>query len=189
VLVIKNTSRSDGRDGVVTSFGICLGLFVHATFSAVGISAILLQSAELFQLMKWIGAAYLIWLGVSGLRAAFKGNASMQISDSGAHTFNAMRSLKEGFLSNVLNPKPAIFYLAFLPQFIDPAHSPFLQSMTMMGIHFVIAMIWQCGIAGMVSSAKRLFASSSVMSWMEGITGAVLVILGLKLILDQPGSQ
>ena len=121
-----------------------------------------------------------------------KGNVAMEIGDSSTHTFNAKRSLKEGFLSNVLNPKTAVFYLAFLPQFIDPEHSPFLQSMTMMGIHFVIAMIWQCGIAGMVSSAKRLFASSSAMSWMEGITGTVLVFLGLKLILDESvpaGSQ
>ncbi|PWQ97103.1 LysE family translocator [Leucothrix pacifica] len=182
VLVIKNTSRSGGKDGVVTSLGICLGLFVHATFSAVGISAILLQSAELFQVMKWIGAAYLIWLGVSGLRAALKGNAGVAINDTIAHSFNAKRSLKEGFLSNVLNPKTAVFYLAFLPQFIDPQHSPFLQSMMMAGIHFMIAMVWQCGIAGMVSSAKRLFASSSAMRWMEGVTGAVLVMLGLKLV-------
>ena len=184
VLVIRNTSRSGGKDGVVTSLGICLGLFVHATFSAIGISAILLQSAELFQAMKWIGAAYLIWLGIGGLRAAFKGHAGMAINDATSNAFNANRSLKEGFLSNVLNPKTAVFYLAFLPQFIDPQHSPFLQSMIMASIHFVIAMLWQCGIAGMVSSAKRLFASNSAMRWMEGVTGAVLVFLGLKLILD-----
>ena len=184
VLVIRNTSRSGGKDGVVTSLGICLGLFVHATFSAIGISAILLQSAELFQAMKWIGAAYLIWLGIGGLRAAFKGHAGMAINDATSNVFNANRSLKEGFLSNVLNPKTAVFYLAFLPQFIDPQHSPFLQSMIMASIHFVIAMLWQCGIAGMVSSAKRLFASISAMRWMEGVTGAVLVFLGLKLILD-----
>ncbi|RVU86043.1 LysE family translocator [Leucothrix sargassi] len=186
VLVVRNTSRSGGKDGVVTSVGICLGLFVHATFSAVGISAILLQSAELFQLMKWVGAAYLIWLGVNGIRAALKGNAGVSINDATSRGFNAKRSLKEGFLSNVLNPKTAVFYLAFLPQFIDPEHSPFLQSMLMAAIHFVIAMIWQCGIAGMVSSAKRLFANSAAMNWMEGVTGAVLVFLGLKLILDKP---
>ena len=184
VLVIRNTSRSGGKDGVVTSLGICLGLFVHATFSAVGISAILLQSAELFQVMKWIGAAYLIWLGISGLRAALKGHAGMAINDAASNSFNVRRSLKEGFLSNVLNPKTAVFYLAFLPQFIDPQHSPFLQSMIMASIHFVIAMVWQCGLAGMISSAKRLFASNSAMRWMEGATGAVLVFLGLKLILD-----
>jgi threonine/homoserine/homoserine lactone efflux protein len=108
----------------------------------------------------------------------------MAINDAAANAFVASRSLKEGFLSNVLNPKTAVFYLAFLPQFIDPQYSPFLQSMIMAAIHFVIAMVWQCGLVGMVSSAKRLFASNSAMQWMEGATGAVLVFLGLKLVLD-----
>lgn len=184
VLVIKNASRSGGRDGVVTSLGICLGLFVHATFSAVGISAILLQSAELFMAVKWIGAGYLIWLGVSALKAALKGDASVAIDATGLKMSNLTRSLKEGFLSNVLNPKTAVFYLAFLPQFIDPQYSPFIQAMSMAAIHFVIAMVWQCGLAGAVSSAKRFFASSAAMRWMEGISGSVLVFLGSKLIFD-----
>ncbi|MGY8900153.1 MAG: LysE family translocator [Paraglaciecola sp.] len=184
VLVIKNASRSGGRDGVVTSLGICLGLFVHATFSAVGISAILLQSAELFMAVKWVGAGYLIWLGVSALKAAFKGDASVAINATGLKMSNLTRSLKEGFLSNVLNPKTAVFYLAFLPQFIDPRYSPFAQAMSMAAIHFIIAMIWQCGLAGAVSSAKRFFASSTAMRWMEGVSGSVLVFLGSKLLLD-----
>ncbi|MDO6841320.1 LysE family translocator [Paraglaciecola chathamensis] len=184
VLVIKNASRSGGRDGVVTSLGICLGLFVHATFSAVGISAILLQSAELFMAVKWIGAAYLIWLGIGALKAALKGDASVAINATGLKMSNLTRSLKEGFLSNVLNPKTAVFYLAFLPQFIDPQYSPFLQAMSMAAIHFLIAMVWQCGLAGAVSSAKRFFASSTAMRWMEGVSGSVLVFLGSKLLLD-----
>jgi threonine/homoserine/homoserine lactone efflux protein len=184
VLVIKNTSRSGGKDGVVTSLGICLGLFVHAMFSAVGISAILLQSAELFLAMKWIGAAYLIWLGIGGLKAAFKGHSRLTIDDSDTRSSNIRRSLKEGFLSNVLNPKTAIFYLAFLPQFIDPQYSPLSQAMTMAGIHFVIAMFWQCGLAGAVSSAKRFFASPVALKWMEGMTGSVLIFLGSKLLFD-----
>jgi threonine/homoserine/homoserine lactone efflux protein len=187
VLVIKNASRSGGRDGVVTSLGICLGLFVHATFSAVGISAILLQSAELFMAVKWVGAGYLIWLGVSALKAAFKGDASVAINATGLKMSNLTRSLKEGFLSNVLNPKTAVFYLAFLPQFIDPQHSPFAQAMSMAAIHFIIAMVWQCGLAGAVSSAKRFFASSTAMRWMEGVSGSVLVFLGAKLLFyDDP---
>tara|TARA_R110000744_G_scaffold190425_1_gene309591 strand:+ start:889 stop:1536 length:648 start_codon:yes stop_codon:yes gene_type:complete len=184
VLVIKNASRSGGRDGVVTSLGICLGLFVHATFSAVGISAILLQSAELFMAVKWIGAAYLIWLGIGALKAALRGDASVAIDATGLKMSNLTRSLKEGFLSNVLNPKTAVFYLAFLPQFIDPQYSPFLQAMSMAAIHFLIAMVWQCGLAGAVSSAKRFFASSTAMRWMEGISGSVLIFLGSKLIFD-----
>ncbi|WP_297816753.1 LysE family translocator [uncultured Paraglaciecola sp.] len=185
VLVIKNTSRSGGKDGVLTSLGICLGLFVHATFSAVGISAMLLQSAGLFLAMKWVGAAYLIWLGMGGLKAAIKGHAGIAIGDTDVRSFSVRRSLQEGFLSNVLNPKTAVFYLAFLPQFIDPQYSPFLQAMTMAGIHFMMAMIWQSGLAGAVSSAKRFFANPAALRWMEGITGSVLLCLGAKLILDE----
>ena len=185
VLVIKNTSRSGGKDGVLTSLGICLGLFVHATFSAVGISAMLLQSAGLFLAMKWVGAAYLIWLGMGGLKAAIKGHAGIAIGDTDVRSFSVRRSLQEGFLSNVLNPKTAVFYLAFLPQFIDPQYSPFLQAMTMAGIHFMMAMIWQSGLAGAVSYAKRFFANPAALRWMEGITGSVLLCLGAKLILDE----
>lgn len=183
-LVIRNSSRSGHIDGCVTSLGICLGLFVHAILSALGISAILLQSAELFQLVKWIGAAYLIWLGLSGLRSIYKGNNKIAINDEKHIQPNYHRSLREGFLSNVLNPKTAIFYLAFLPQFIDLNYSPVLQSFTMAGIHFLLAMIWQCSLAFAINSAKKLFKSNSMMNWMEGVTGLVLISLGIKLLMS-----
>jgi len=185
-LVIRNSSRSGGVDGCITSLGICMGLFVHATFSAVGISAILLQSSELFQIMKWIGAGYLIWLGLSSLRSTFKGTSSLDIVTSQRVTLDPKRSLREGFLSNVLNPKTAIFYLAFLPQFIDPEYSPFMQSLTLAGIHFLIAMVWQCALSGAINSARKLLKSSSIMTWMEGATGTVLILLGVKLLMDDP---
>ncbi|MCF7354695.1 MULTISPECIES: LysE family translocator [Vibrio] len=184
-LVIRNTSRSGSVDGCVTSLGICCGLFVHATLSAIGISAILLQSAELFHAMKLVGAAYLVYLGVTSLIAIWKGQGQLDVtSGSVGKPLSAKRSFREGLLSNVLNPKTAVFYLAFLPQFINPEHSALLQSLFMASIHFVIAMVWQCGIATMVHSAKNWVQNSSAMKWMEGITGAVLITLGLKLALD-----
>jgi len=112
-LVIRNTSRAGFTDGSITSLGICMGLFVHATFSAVGISAILAQSAELFHVVKMIGAAYLIWLGLSSLKALLKNSQGMQVTAISHSEFTLKRSLREGFLSNVLNPKTAVFYLAF----------------------------------------------------------------------------
>lgn len=183
-LVIKNTSRSGAKDGVVTSLGICFGLFIHATLSAIGVSAILLQSAELFQAMKMIGACYLIWLGIGGIRSMLKNSGNMDVSGQGVLEFNAKRSFREGFLSNVLNPKTAVFYLAFLPQFINPEHSPIIQSLVLAGIHFVIAMVWQCGLAGTLNSAKKLVSNGALINKMEGLTGSVLIFLGFKLILD-----
>lgn len=184
-LVIRNTTRNGSMHGCITSLGICCGLFVHATLSAIGISAILLQSAELFHVMKWIGAAYLVYLGVTSLIGVWKGEGHLDIGNvSVKQTASIKRSFREGLLSNVLNPKTAVFYLAFLPQFINPAYSPLLQSLLMASIHFVIAMVWQCGMATMVHSAKNWVQNSSAMKWMEGITGVVLVSLGLKLALD-----
>jgi threonine/homoserine/homoserine lactone efflux protein len=183
-LVIRNTSRGGMVDGSVTSVGICSGLFVHALFSAVGISALLAQSAELFSFIKMLGAAYLIWLGLNSLKMVLSKQQGLDIKEGSDHSLSVKRSLREGFLSNVLNPKTAVFYLAFLPQFIDPQGSPLLQSLFMAGIHFVIAMCWQCGLAGALTSAKSLLKSPRFMTWMEGTTGAVLVLLGAKLIVE-----
>ncbi|GAL36587.1 putative threonine efflux protein [Vibrio maritimus] len=184
-LVIRNTTRGGFRDGAVTSLGICMGLFVHATFSALGISVVLTQSAELFSLVKGIGAAYLIWLGLSSLRS-LKHTSSMAVEQSEMQKISGKRSLREGFLSNVLNPKTAVFYLAFLPQFINPEYSPFAQSMLMAAIHFVIAMLWQCGLSGMLNSAKSLLKSAKFTRWMEATTGVVLIGLGVKLLMEEP---
>ncbi|EGR4436569.1 LysE family translocator [Vibrio cholerae] len=185
-LVIRNTSRAGFADGCTTSLGICFGLFVHATFSAIGISAILAQSAELFQIVKMVGAAYLIWLGISSLRSLMKTGQDIEVASLAHAQFRLTRSLREGFLSNVLNPKTAVFYLAFLPQFINPDYSPLAQSLLMALIHFAIAMVWQCGLAGALSSAKNLLKNASFMRWMEGTTGVVLVALGIKLLLEKP---
>ncbi|ENM5815626.1 LysE family translocator [Vibrio mimicus] len=185
-LVIRNTSRAGFADGCTTSLGICFGLFVHATFSAIGISAILAQSAELFQIVKMIGAAYLIWLGISSLRSLMKTGQGIEVASLTHSQFRLTRSLREGFLSNVLNPKTAVFYLAFLPQFINPEYSPLAQSLLMALIHFAIAMVWQCGLAGALSSAQNLLKNASFMRWMEGTTGFVLVALGIKLLLEKP---
>ncbi|MBN7279499.1 LysE family transporter [Vibrio cholerae] len=185
-LVIRNSSRAGFADGCTTSLGICFGLFVHATFSAIGISAILAQSAELFQIVKMVGAAYLIWLGISSLRSLMKAGQGIEVASLAHAQFRLTRSLREGFLSNVLNPKTAVFYLAFLPQFINPDYSPLAQSLLMALIHFAIAMVWQCGLAGALSSAKNLLKNASFMRWMEGTTGVVLVALGIKLLLEKP---
>ncbi|MGR5238870.1 LysE family translocator [Vibrio alfacsensis] len=185
-LVIRNTSRAGLKDGCTTSLGICFGLFVHAFFSAVGISAVLAQSAELFQVAKMVGAAYLIWLGLSSLKSLMKADSGITVAEQLHQAYSGRRSFREGFLSNVLNPKTAVFYLAFLPQFVNPEGSPLAQSMAMALIHFAIAMLWQCGLAGALNSAKSLLKNARFMQWMEGATGAVLVVLGAKLLTEKP---
>jgi len=187
MLIIRNTSRGGWRDGFVSSLGICLALFVHAGISAVGISVILLHTAWAFTALKLVGACYLIWLGVSNWRGALSRKKSILTKGglSGGKGFNSIRSLKEGFLSNILNPKAAIFYMAFLPQFITPSGSAVIQSLILAGLHFIIAMIWQCFVALTVNQAGKWLQKPRISRVMDGVTGSVMILFGLKLAVDR----
>ncbi|MGM0536370.1 MAG: LysE family translocator [Pseudomonadota bacterium] len=186
LLVIRNTARGGWRDGVATSVAICCGLFVHAAVSALGISLILLQSAWAFGLLKLAGAGYLVWLGVNSLNAARRGQGvpvgGVQV---GRQAVPLWRPLREGLLSNVLNPKTVVFYMAFLPQFIAPGEPALTKSLWLAGVHFVVANLWQIAIVAMVGSAGRWLASPAFSRWLNGATGAVLVGFGIKLALTR----
>jgi len=186
LLVIRNSSRGGWRDGAATSLGICSGLFVHALVSSVGISLVLLQSALAFSLLKLGGAGYLVWLGIVSLRSASKVGSGQNVATGGGgrHRFLLRRSLIEGFLSNVLNPKPIIFYMAFLPQFIDPSGSALEQSLFLAGLHFLIAMGYQCLLAALVGRARSWLENPQVKRSLDTVTGTLMVLLGLKLALD-----
>ncbi|SHL99172.1 LysE family translocator [Vreelandella subglaciescola] len=186
LLVIRNTARGGVRDGIATSVAICCGLFVHATVSALGISLILLQSAVAFNVLKLAGAAYLIWLGVQSLRVARRGRAlAVDGAMHGAASPSRLQAVKEGFVSNVLNPKTIVFYMAFLPQFIAPGDPALVKSLWLAGVHFVIANIWQISVVLMVGRANRWLASARVGRALNGLTGSVLVAFGIKLAFEQ----
>lgn len=187
LLVVRNTARGGLRDGLTSSLGICCGLFIHASLSAVGISLILVQTAWAFSALKWAGAVYLIWLGLSSLRQAMKTGEPMARTVVRHVTgFSVRRSLREGLLSNVLNPKTALFYMAFLPQFIDPAGSAFLQSLGLAAIHFVIAMIWQSTMAVFVARTRRWQVRNGWKRLLNGLSGAMFIGLGARLAITQP---
>lgn len=183
-MVIRNALRGGWRDGFLTSFGICCGLFVHATVSAAGLSMILLGSAQAFTMLKLAGALYLTWLGFQSLRSAWRAKG-MPLSDTRRLKVSPRVSLQEGFLSNVLNPKPIVFYMAFLPQFIDPSQSPLGQSLFMAGLHFTIANLWQGALVLLVSRASRWLARPSVARSLDGVAGLLLLGFGTKLALSQ----
>jgi threonine/homoserine/homoserine lactone efflux protein len=183
LLVIRNTHRGGWRDGAASSLGICSGLFVHALLSAVGISLILLQSAFAFNALKICGSGYLVWLGFTSLRRAGSRRPLVwqktQVTD-----FQFRRSLVEGFLSNVLNPKTIVFYMAFLPQFIDPAKSALLQSLLLAALHFAVAMFYQCLLAAAVDRAGRWLGNPTTRRVMDALTGSVMLLFGIKLALE-----
>jgi len=191
LLVMRNSGRGGFRDGVVTSLGICCGLFIHATLSALGISILLVETAWAFTVLKWAGACYLIWLGIMSFRQALSRREDEQRDElpeqfDSAAGVSGKVAFREGLLSNLLNPKTALFYMALLPQFIDPAGSAFAQSMFLAGLHFVLAMIWQCTVALLVLKSRQLEVGRGVKRALSGLTGGFFIAIGLKLGLDGP---
>lgn len=184
LLVLRNTARGGVSDGCMTSVGICSGLFIHATLSALGISLLLVETAWAFALLKWAGALYLIWLGIGSLRQAFERNpeaASAPVAQSNGRRVRLRVAFREGVLSNLLNPKTALFYMALLPQFIDPAGDPFRQSLMLATVHFVLAMVWQCGLAWLVVRVRVSRVGVRVKQALNLLTGGFFVAIGAKL--------
>ena len=121
--VIAAAARGGRRDGVVAALGIGAGTLVHIIAAVLGLSAILASSQTAFNLIKWIGAAYLLWIAFSLLRSG-----EIVETGAGAPAVSGLRLLRAAMLVNILNPKVALFFLAFLPQFVDPeAAMPALQ--------------------------------------------------------------
>ncbi len=184
MIILRNTVRGGAKDGLTSSLGICSGLFIHALLSAVGISAILLYSATAFTVLKVIGAIYLIWLGLTNLKAFWDSSKQKEIKST-KQPFIFLRSFQEGFMSNVLNPKTVVFYMAFLPQFISPEHSALTQSMILAGFHFIIATIWQGILIYTICSANIFITKPSVRKTLDLVSGIIMIALGIKLFMSE----
>ena len=185
MLVVRNVLRGGRRDGFVTMAGICTGLYVHALLSALGVSVILMHSATAFMVMKIAGACYLVWLGIQSLRSAARGNGSQPADVIADASVTAARCFREGFLTNVLNPKVAVFYLALLPQFIGPTDPVFLKSLLLTAIHFVQGILWLGIVAWVVDRSRRFFMKRVMRRWLDAACGTLLIGLGLRLAMER----
>ena len=189
--IVTHSLRSGARAGVVAGLGITAGCFVHIFAAAVGVSALLAASATAFTVLKWMGAAYLLWVGIKIL---FSRRPQVTTDLMAAAASEPRRPLKAifigGFWTNVLNPKVAIFFLAFVPQFIAPdAASPAL-AFAMLGVLFNLNAIpvntgWALAAAWMA----RRDAVQRGMHWLDRAAGVMFIGFGIKLALtDHPSN-
>lgn len=179
-LVAKITLEQGRRAALLATLGICSGLFVHATASALGLSVILATSAEAFTVVKLAGAAYLVYLGVQALRSSFRDDVV-----AAAAPRRAASPFLQGLLSNVLNPKVAVFYLTFMPQFMSPGDNVLVRSLAFAVAHAVMGIMWLTAYAYVLSRISVVLARSGARRWLERVTGGVLIALGLRLALER----
>jgi threonine/homoserine/homoserine lactone efflux protein len=191
MLVMRNVLARGARAGIMTTLGICSGLFVHATLSALGLSFILVRSATAFEVVKFVGACYLIFLGLRSLWQLFRahqhatGGEAVIAQPYGQQKAGALRSFREGLLTNILNPKVAIFYLAFLPQFMHRGDLVLAKSLLLAAIHFTLGVLWLSLVAIFLGRVRVFVTRSSVRRGLEAVTGTVLIAFGIRLALTQ----
>jgi RhtB (resistance to homoserine/threonine) family protein len=178
MLVVRSALVRGRRAGLLTVLGIGSGLFIHATLSALGLSVILVRSARAFEIVKLAGALYLVFLGIQAIRSAARGKP---IAERTAEPAGARRAYVEGLFTNVLNPKVAIFYLAFLPQFIGPGDPVLAKSILLASIHFVEGLVWLSLVTLFVARLRPVLAQPRVQRALESVTGLVFIAFGVKL--------
>ena len=177
---ILGRSIAQGRAaGVASAFGIMAGSIVHTCAAALGLSVFLATSAFAFTAIKLIGGAYLIFLGIKMLLAQGR---ELRLPSSFRRQ-SSVAAFRQGILTNLLNPKVALFFLAFLPQFIDPASSMKVPAFILLGLTFVTTgTIWCLILAWSAGSfSQRLRENRPVMEWLNRAVGSLFVFLGARL--------
>lgn len=183
-LVIARSTQHGPRAGIAAALGIGVGTFFHIAAAAVGISALILASAWAFTAVKWVGALYLIYLGIQTLRATF-GKPQAAAPLVAAAPASLAQIFRQGVLTNALNPKVAIFFLAFLPQFVDAdAPSTAMAFLTLGLIFDVVGTLWNVAVALAAGWLAATAPSQRLKLWLERGIGALFVGVGVKLALS-----
>jgi RhtB (resistance to homoserine/threonine) family protein len=189
--IVTNSLRSGARAGIVAGLGITAGCFVHIFAAALGVSALLATSAFAFTVLKYIGAAYLLWIAIKILLARTPQAAPDLAAAAAAERPRELKAVfLGGFLTNVLNPKVAIFFLAFVPQFIAPDTDNKALAFVLLGVLFNLnAIPVNSGWAVAAAWMARRDAVQRGMHWLDRAAAVMFIGFGLKLALSDNPSR
>ncbi|MEH2627569.1 threonine/homoserine/homoserine lactone efflux protein [Bradyrhizobium sp. AZCC 1719] len=182
LLTVARATSSGTTVGIATGAGIAAGDMIHTFMAIVGISAIIAASAMLFSIIKYLGAAYLVYLGIRAVLERTPANLA-----TGALPISAGKAFRQAILAEVLNPKTALFFLAFLPQFVRPENGSVMLQLTILGIIFVLlgfvsTAVFAAGAGGLGTFLRR---NPAVLKWQGKAIGGLYCALGIRLALQE----
>ena len=182
LLTIARATTSGAKVGLATGAGITAGDIIHTAFAVIGISATIAASATLFNVIKYIGAAYLVYLGIKAILA--KDSSVLGKSEL---PLTASQAFRQGILAEVLNPKTALFFLAFLPQFVRPENGAVFLQLSILGVIFSLlgffsTTVFACSAGGLGTFLRR---HPAVLKWQGKVVGGIYCALGVRLALQQ----
>ena len=182
--IIGRSVQFGWRGGFAAALGISTGCFVHVFAAALGLSALLAASSTAFLAVKLIGAAYLLYVGV---RMMLSRPSNETVSSDAKPVMSMRQVFGQGALTNALNPKVALFFLAFLPQFVDADAPSKPIAFVVLGIVFIITgTLWNCGVAAFAAKAAgRMRRSGRAMLWINRALGVVFIAMGIRVAMTQ----
>ncbi|WP_235566213.1 LysE family translocator [Methylibium sp. Root1272] len=181
--VMSRSARGGWRHGVAGAFGIGLGCMGHAVAAALGVAAVLAASRWAFDGLKWAGALYLAWLGLQMLRAAWRGSGATAVApDQAVAPLPTLRqSFTAGLLTNLLNPKVGLFFLAFVPQFVDVHAGRPLPAFLLLGLLFNLSGVSWLLLVALLTDRVRGRVAPSLRRALQGLGGGLFVLLAARL--------
>ncbi len=180
-VVTKNTLSAGRWRGLWSSVGVATSNVVQGAVAAAGLGVVIVRVEPVFQAVKWAGMAYLVWLGLQAFRSAYRGRYGAPSGrDASAQSF---RGWRQGFLSNITNPKVLVFYLAVLPQFLG-SHAPFAALLLFASSHAVLSLGYLLLVVTGIHRVRRLFALRRVRRILDLATGCALVGFSVKLATE-----
>jgi RhtB (resistance to homoserine/threonine) family protein len=182
-LILRSALTQSRRHAYATALGIASGTFVWGAAAAVGAAALLAASEFAFTILKLIGALYLVYLGVSMIIATLRKRQSDR-ADTPRPTGSLAAAFGRGALTNLLNPKVGVFYIALIPQFIPPETWPLGMGLLLALVHVIESVIWFTAIILAAHAARRWLRNAQVSNWIDRVTGGVLVGFGAVLAIE-----
>lgn len=180
LLTVTRTAQGGARAGAMAALGIAAGCAVHALAAAFGLAALLAWSSAAFTAIKWLGAAYLLWLGLGMLRDAWRG--ATPAAAKSAPSASAMAEFRRGLLTNLLNPKVALFMLAFLPQFVPAQLQSKTPALLALGALFVLqGLLFLLAVVLLTARLARAPALARSGRWLQGLSGLLFLTLAARL--------
>jgi threonine/homoserine/homoserine lactone efflux protein len=185
-VVARNSLSGGRRAGIATTLGIMTGLLVWAVAAVLGLAAILRASSEAWTLVQIVGAAYLVILGVQTLWSAWRGVSTHLAAPRRRLGIPTGSPYRQGLLTNLLNPKVALLFTSFIPQFVAPGPDAAFETGLTASLFLGMGMIWLIGLALFTTAASVTLRSPKVQRTLDTITGTVLVGLGLRVAIETP---
>jgi len=185
VLILKTASSQGKNASILNVLGLTTATFFHGALSIFGLSALLMQSAELFLIIKILGAGYLFYIGIKAIISSYKTtNNDMNTEKQPSSKRKGIGYFNEGFITQILNPKVSMFYLAAFPQFISPDSFSYVNAFSLVSIHASIIFAWFIGVTFAIEVIKSSAKNSKIGNWVQRLSGSAMIYFS-SMILTQ----